>query len=302
MGGGAWSDLTSQRTSTTRSTQTRAQVFQNTTIDPGMKLDAMTIRESRDSAEHPNSHAIIVAFDETGSMGEIPEYFAKTALGALMRELLSKQPVPDPQLLVCGVGDSTGDASPFQPGQFESDNRVDEWLTKIHLEGNGQGGGHESYGLVHHFAGTRTSIDCFEKRQEKGMLFTIGDEKPHPIMYASEIKSVFGETEASDLTIEAAIASAQRLYDVFHIVVKSQSYSPEMSLPTWKKLLPERVLRLDDYQALPELIMTTIGRIRGMSLAAATAGFSAKTTEMVLASGVQHLQPSAGASGGVARI
>jgi hypothetical protein len=263
----------------------------------------IALRESRDNTDHPVSNAIIVAFDETGSMGEIPHYFATKALGVLMNELLTKLPVTDPQLMVCGVGDSTGDQSPFQPGEFESDNRIDEWLTKIHLEGNGQGGGHESYGLVHYFAGNKTSIDCFEKRGVKGLLFTVGDEMPHSTMYAREIKAVFGEEEPRDVTIQEAIASASRFYDVFHIVVKSKSYDPSMSLATWKALLPERVLVLDDYTALPELIMTVIGRVRGMSMKAATAGFSAGTTEMVLKSGVANLTLGHGSgTGGIATL
>ncbi len=313
MGSGRWEPDEFVTRSVPRASAPRATTFTAKVIDPVMDPVNIVVRESRDSVDNPESTAIIVAFDETGSMGDIPAYFAlgqdkrghavgEPALGVLMRELLLKKPVPGPQLLVCGVGDSVSDRSPLQPGQFESDIRSDDWLTKIHLEGGGGGGGHESYGLVHHFAGTRTSIDCFEKRGDKGFLFTIGDEMPHPIMYKREIEKVFGAAEAADITVEAAIKSAQRMYEVFHIVVKSESYPPSFSKPVWDRLLPERVLVLDDPHALAELITTTIALVRGMSVKTATAGFSAKTTEMVLRSGVTNLARAGGGAGDIVTL
>lgn len=289
MGSGNWQPDEFRSTSTTRASKPREEVFTarslNATVDPSK----MVVRESRDSADHPRSNAIIVGFDVTGSMGQIPYYFAHTALGQLMDELLKKLPVPDPQLLVAAVGDSTCDSSPLQVGQFESDNRIDQWLTSIYLEGGGGGTGHESYGLVHHFAGRKTSIDCAEKRGQKGFLFTIGDELPHAVMGAREIQRVFGDSEAQALKIEDAIASATTLYDVIHILVKSNMYDPATHIDGWRKYLGENVLVLRDFRALPELIMTTIGVRAGMRVEDATKGFGHEAHALVLSSGVGAL-------------
>ena len=108
---------------------------------------------------------------------------------------------------------------------------------------------------------------------------------------ADELKKVFGYGEA-DLSIEDAIASAQRMYDVFHVVVASRSYAPASSMDRWRELLGEKVLVLEAYKALAELIVTTIALCRGMSAADATKGFTSKVTDMVLRSGVDALARS----------
>jgi hypothetical protein len=304
MGSGNWSHDAFRSVSTARSSKKVDDIFVHRALHAALDPAKMTMRESRDSADHPESNAVIVAFDVTGSMGEIPEYFAREALGTLMRELLAKRPVTDPQLLVAAVGDAYSDKYPLQVGQFESDNRMDEWLTKIALEGGGGGQHMESYGLAHWFAGRHTSIDCFEKRATKGFLFTVGDEWPHPKMERGQIANIFGKESAveTDIAFGDALASAQRLYEVFHVVVASRSYKPDQNVPEWRRHLGERVLVLDDYKALAELITTTIALCRGMGVGAATAGFNKTTTDMVLRSGVTALSPIAGATSGIVPV
>ena len=302
MGGGHWSDDAFRTVSSARAHTAPKDVFRATTmhddINPGkMKME---MRESRDSADHPYSHAIIVGFDVTGSMGKIPHFFAKEALGVLMQHLLDKKPVPDPQLLVAAVGDATCDRYPLQVGQFESDNRVDQWLTKIVLEGGGGGQDRESYGLVHHFAGMHTSIDCFEKRGQRGFLFTVGDEKPCEHMAAAEMGRVFGYPEPQDVALTRAIRSAERLYDVIHVIVKSHSYTPAQNIDDWRRHLGQNVLVLEDYLALAELIIATIGLRAGMTADAAMKGFGAASTALVSTSGVLSLQPRATTGGDIA--
>lgn len=296
MGRGNYSDAAFKSVASTRSTMSTQQVFTQVETHTAMAPEAILVRESRDSPDHPQSNAVAVFFDHTGSMGKIPDFFAREGLGKLMRELLAKQPVPDPQLLVGAVGDGFTDRSPLQVGQYESSNVIDDWLTKIHIEGNGGGNGGESYGLAHVFAGLKTSIDCMEKRGRKGFLFTVGDEPPHQHIPKEQLERL-GFTEPRYYTIEEAIQLASKLYHVFHVVVASQSYAPEYSLPRWKELLGERALRLDDFKALPELIVTTIALTSGMEFAAATKGFDAHSMALVRASGVQNLPAQAGSKG-----
>lgn len=63
------------------------------------------------------------------------------------------------------------------PG-FEADIRIARQLEKLWLEKGGGGNCCESYTLPWYFAALHTAIDWFEKRGQKGYLFTVGDELP----------------------------------------------------------------------------------------------------------------------------
>ncbi|GIV97600.1 MAG: hypothetical protein KatS3mg057_2257 [Herpetosiphonaceae bacterium] len=220
-------------------------------------------RESRDSDEHPESLAIAVVFDVTGSMGNVPRVL-QTKLGALMRVLIQKGYVEHPQILFGAVGDAHCDAVPLQIGQFESGLEMDDDLGKIYLEGGGGGQIHESYELAIYFFAHHTSIDCYEKRGRKGYLFTIGDEKPYPTVRRQQILSLIGDGLEQDIPIEQAVAEVQKRYEYFHIIPTNTSHGKDASVQArWKELLGERVLLLDDETAVCETIALAIGLCEG---------------------------------------
>ena len=84
----------------------RAEVFSRSSIRPDFDPLNITTRESRDSVANPESNAIIVAFDETGSMGSIPDAFVREGLSTLVTEVIERRPVTDPHLLIMGFGDA----------------------------------------------------------------------------------------------------------------------------------------------------------------------------------------------------
>ena len=90
-------------------------------------------RESRDSAAHPESTAIAVFFDVTGSMGSVPRVLQEK-LPQLMGLLCRKGYIKDPQILFGAFGDATCDRVALQVGQFESGVEMDEDITRIYLE------------------------------------------------------------------------------------------------------------------------------------------------------------------------
>ena len=166
MGGGTYSS--SARFMSGRSdfyaSASPQEIFKQKTVNSAMNPFDVKIRESRDSKEHPNSLAIVLALDVTGSMGSIPHFLVKEGLPDIMESVI-KTGIKDPQILFVGIGDHECDAAPLQVGQFESsDELLDHWLTKLYLEGGGGGNDGESYLLAWYFAGYRTAIDCFEKR------------------------------------------------------------------------------------------------------------------------------------------
>ena len=176
-----------------------------TRVHPALDPQGVTARESRDSAEHPDSVAIAVLFDVTGSMLEVPRTL-QGKLPQLLGLLLRKGYVRHPQIMFGAIGDATCDRAPLQAGQFESDNRMDDDLSRILLEGGGGGQKTESYELAMYFMARHTATDCYEKRGKRGYLFLIGDEMAYPRVKASEVRAITGDGLQSDLPLTALLA------------------------------------------------------------------------------------------------
>jgi hypothetical protein len=221
------------------------------------------IRECRDSAEHPNSTAISVMFDVTGSMRTVPQVLQQK-LPDLLGLLIRKGYVTDPQILFGAIGDATCDRIPLQVGQFESDNRMDENLENIFLEGGGGGQRRESYELAMYYFARQTDIDCWNKRRKKGYLFIIGDEMSYPRVSRRHIVEHIAPGARSDASTKEIVDELRERYHVFYILPKAAGYGgDETVLNHWRGLLGEHVLELDDSAAVCETIALTIGMFEG---------------------------------------
>lgn len=225
------------------------------------------IRESRDSAEHPESTAVIIALDVTGSMQAVPGLIQKNLVG-LMGLLIRKGYLDHPQIMISAVGDATCDKVPIQVGQFESGIEIENDLTNLYLEGGGGGQQTESYELLMWFAANKTSMDCLEKRGKKGYLFLIGDENPYPEVKASEVYSVFGDKIQGNIRTESIVEQLKEKFEVFFVIPNMTSYYHDSSIYNrWVKLLGnDRVLKLQDPELISQLIGSTIGVVEGDDL------------------------------------
>lgn len=263
MGYSSWSDAAYRSVSASRSSSSSKEIFRGEqSVDPLMDPRGLGAREARDSEHHPHSVPIIVGFDVTGSMGDIPTRFAQELLGTLMTRLVEQGWVTDPQVCMVAIGDAVSDRGPLQVGQFESGLEMDMWLTRIWLEGRG-GDAPESYTLAHWFAAHHTATDAWEKRTRKGYLFTIGDAQNKPLQ-ASHVQRVFGGSPSHQATDEAAIAAAKERYHVFHIQVTRGKKPAPAVLSQWQQLVGGRnVLVLDKTEAICELMGVAIGRTEG---------------------------------------
>jgi hypothetical protein len=201
---------------------------------------------------------VAVFFDETGSMGSIPMRLQQK-LKEFYALIVGKGYAPDAQVLFGAIGDANSDQVSLQIGQFQSDNQMDEDLEAIFLEGNGGGQGHETYELAAYFLARHSVHDSWEKRQRKGYLFTIGDEKYYPQINPQHVEDLIGDTLGEPISTEAIALEVGKLYHWFHIVVPSGSYPPSHSIGAWKKLLGERAIVLEDPEGVCELIALTIG-------------------------------------------
>lgn len=261
MGHGAWSNTDYAVRSATYREKTREQLFSNRVISRDLDPRHITLRESCDSEESPESTAIILGLDVTGSMGRIAEIIAKQGLGTLVEGILDTRPVTDPHIMVMGIGDINSDQAPLQVSQFEVDLRIADQLTNIWLEGNGGGNSYESYDLPWLFAGTKTKIDCFDKRGKKGYLFTIGDELPPLTASRQVLKEQLDLNVQGDTSTGDVLKMAQKRYDVFHIVVEQGAFAKgqvSRVKEAWTRLLKGHVVMLDDYEHIAEVILSVM--------------------------------------------
>jgi hypothetical protein len=241
------------------SSRSLREIFSQREINRAMNPYGIKIRESRDSEEHPDSVAIILGLDVTGSMGSIPHHLVQEGLPKIMGRIIQSG-TKDPQLMFLALGDHEYDQSPLQVGQFESsDDLLDKWLTNVYLEGGGGGNTGESYLLAWYFAAFHTSIDCFEKRKNKGFLFTIGDEPTLPDIPAKALKNIMGDGQYESFHATTLLDKARELYHVYHLHIK-QTYAGKMqeTMDGWKQLLGDHLIILEHHEevstVLPEII------------------------------------------------
>lgn len=257
--------------SATTSAKPAAAIFKNkTSMDNEMSGLDVGVREARDSDLNPESTAIYIGVDVTGSMGFLSEELVKKGLPKLFTEIYDRKPVTDPQVMVSAIGDATMyDRAPFQVGQFEADITASEWLEKVFIEGGGGGNGFESYDLPVYFAAYHTSIDCWEKRKQKGFLFTIGDEPPPPRTVIDAVKQhIASDGDGLEATVpfKEVIEAAQKMYHYFHIMIAEgyhAQHSPNEVKEGWRELLGERAIWLQDHKALGETIISILQVLKG---------------------------------------
>lgn len=264
MGSTRWDDDRWSVYSTSVAATPRAAVFKSNSMDETLDPIKIVCRESVDSPSNPNSTPIIIGVDETGSMGELAEQIIKHGLGVVMKEIYDRRPISDPHILIAGIGDSVCDQAPLQVTQFEAGvDELTKQVEKIFLEANGGGNNGESYPLMWYFAAHKTKCDAIIKRNRKGYLFTVGDERFLPTISRAEIKKVFGDDVESDIKIPDLLDLVQKHWEVFHVVVETNSTRQQDAIKHWKDLLGQRVLTLPNKDALAEVIVSAIQVIEG---------------------------------------
>lgn len=171
--------------------------------------------------------------------------------------------VEHPQIMFAAIGDGFSDRVPLQVGQWESDNRADEDLTEVFLEGGGGGTRQESYELFGYFMARHTATDAWEKRKKKGYIFITGDEKAYDNVNSAQVFDKIGD-EIEPITAKAIFAELKERFNVFYLFPQGTSYfgSPNETehADHWRNLLgPQNVVMVPDTDNIAEIIASIVG-------------------------------------------
>jgi hypothetical protein len=270
MGGGTWSSASYDTYARTTNYQTAPQEkvfsrYMNAALDPrNIRVGAgpnvgRQLRESCDSPENPKSTPIILGLDVTGSMGEIAEQIAKIELPKLMTQIHETSVVKDPHVMFMGLDDVYAQGhGALQVSQFEPDIRIVEQLRQMWLVKNGGGNGSESYDLAWYFAANYTVADSYEKRGNRGFLFTFGDEPaPFQTMSTHDLETIFGPGQYESAKPADSLRAAQEKYRVFHIIVE-RGGRDRKTHASWTEMLGDNAIFLRNPAYLTEVVLATM--------------------------------------------
>lgn len=173
-------------------------------------------RECADTPEHPQSTPIVVAMDVTRSRGDDAKV-VYSKLPSFIGQIILKGYVPDPEISFAAIGDATAtDRAPIQVGQFESDNRLDDVLSKLWIEEGGGGTGQESYELMAYYFARHSTLAA-NLRGKKGYFFFVGDEGFYDKVDKNQVKRWIGDDLPKDLPAKKIFEELQAKYHVFFI-------------------------------------------------------------------------------------
>lgn len=219
MGGGYYDGDVGERY---RSSVTSNEVFQSqgerarTSIDPSLDIKDKR-RECRDSSEHSKTTPIVVAMDFTRSRGnDAKVIFSKVPM--FFGQIKMRNYVSDPEICWMGFGDATSDKGPLQVAQFESDNRLDDWLAKMWLEEGGGGTGQESAELAAYAGAYKMDLDAADKGRGNTYFFVLTDEGFYPMIPKDIVKKIFSDNVPDDISSEQVFKDlAKKFKHVFMV-------------------------------------------------------------------------------------
>ncbi|MFH1404572.1 MAG: VWA domain-containing protein [Patescibacteria group bacterium] len=262
MGRGEYSHEAHRASTRQRAALSKEEVFKQTKCHDDMNPFGLIARESRDSENHPDSVSIIMALDQTGSMGGIPDRLARETFPDFMKFV--QKVLADPQLMFMAVGDAGNhELAPLQVGQFESEGQLmDHWLTSMYLEGNGGGNGRESYELPLFIAARHVVMDCWEKRRRKGYMFITGDEKAYEAVSPRVIRTLVG-TQIETITIQQLVAEVLERWHLFFLIPDPDRYNYAGCGQFWRSLIGDCTITMGAPEDTSVVSATLVGLTEG---------------------------------------
>lgn len=251
-GGGSYydRDVSDRRTRTSRGTTTASErvIQESSSFDKALLgLNRRLVTQAEDPIDY--------CFDITGSMGDIP-LMMWDRWPNVIRELILRQYLENPELSVAMVGDINSDKYPIQICDYSILRNLDAWFKRIcWLERNGGGQTYESYELFAWFY-----LNRVERPNAKNpfLLFT-GDEGFYPEIKGSDLRQHFGG-EASNISAEEVFAALLKKYkgNVFllHRRYGGSSRSDKEIVKQWENVLGSpRVIKMKEDAAIADLTL-----------------------------------------------
>lgn len=267
----------------TRSTASTSAAKSNTIVDrlqAGHKNKAGKItRESRDSDDKPETVAVAVFVDVTGSNKTIADSALKY-LPTLMATLTLEKVIPGPHVLFGAVDDYKYIRNrALQIGQFEGGLEVASDLSDLVITAMGGGNDVESYELPMYFMAKYAEMDCYEKRGKKGYFFMIADEGLPSKLNHHEWNELmgFGADDPGrlheDIPIKQVAEMLQEKFTVCIIYPTENEYFRTMPsfIQSWRDVFGEAVYECDKVVGIVPFITGLIGMHEGLTVAEITA-------------------------------
>jgi len=291
MGNSNWNSSNYTNYSRSVAGKSQQQIFTQEQCHADLDPSKFNIRESVDSPANPNSTPVIVAVDETGSMGILAENIIKCGLGILVEGIINRKPITDPHILLAAIGDAYCDSAPIQVTQFEADTVICKQIEKFYLEGNGGGNGGESYPLVWWFALNKTHCDAINIRNRKGYLFTIGDEAYHPVLARNHIKRFLNGDIEADIQAADLLTELQEKWEVFHLITPTGATEMQNAKTKWREILGERAIIVEDWNRLGEIIVSAMQINEGQDTAKVLSSWDGQTN-LAVGNALGNMVPS----------
>jgi hypothetical protein len=200
-----------------------------------------------------NENPIVVAIDVTGSMGDWSKIIWDK-MPMFYGQLLIQGYLKDPSLSFAAIGDAMCDKAPLQVCDFAQGNELDEWLSKIWLEGGGGGQHFESYELAAYFYARHTTL----QKPTLPFFFFTGDEGFYPAIKAPTIQNHFGDASSETMLAKTAFAELKEKFNVF-LLHKDYGVRDKVIVDQWSEVLgKERILVLPEPKAVVDVMLGAI--------------------------------------------
>ncbi len=195
---------------------------------------------------------VVYAFDVTGSMGNLPRIiYDKMPL--IAGQIVECGYLQDPAMSLAAVGDILSDRAPIQVAEFSEVRKLDDWLQRIWLEGNGGGQAQESYEYTAYYYARM----CDLTGAVTPFFLITGDEGFRETLYGSDLARHFGGTH-ENIEASAVFAELKKKFlgNVFLVRRRYNGTQDRAIASQWEKALgPEYVVPLGSDQAIADVTL-----------------------------------------------